>query len=849
MGNIHVFYHRIPALSTAIISSIAFGFALASGLRCDFLLVAAKEGEYLEYATKDGLLVELYESNIGISCKNSTLFARDGDFLWILSYVFWIVASTTGALAVILSWLLTICIGPTERSWKALSVLSAISTVFQVPIFLMLEVIPCVDHICYISTSFIMLIISCIFWVTATVITQCQDPPLWAEELNVWRVQKEREEGRSFTTPPESKFRRWIRRRKWANNSIQIVATESGSMNAGGEIDRMQLVENGSYYANSNNSRLMLKVTPEGKRPEDDQKSGTSFGDIEDMVRDVNYEPGRNESEFPDDEGAKSCDGFDSPLMDKKKEVLIIHSHEDPVQYYSEIPNDHPSKEIETEVMRGLLENEESPSSTTSEQPVIITGIRALAERMIRESRRRKGGYNYAYLEDERNSDADDERNSDTDDESDRHDRGRDCYPPMTPNQIDNLHHMETPSPLTLDGSQDRQLMRDWDALHSNTGGILLPRSISISDDSKEDDPQPVYYSSEESKNAISLTSFGNNSFGICQDELSASTLSDSSLDEERSRKSRRKRREKKSRRKNHYPSTNSVASRTSLLDFTIEEETDIDLMESSDEDKKTQAVPYPLKETKSAPDRISFKSILSPYKFNHSHTFPPRSPDSKTRNISRNNDSVLSSTPSTSTVSVIAPVTETEEDTASEYDLRVNIKKSGILGKAEENLKNSGSETMDDTTSGSDSGPEKTDEPRKNSRRSRSLCTLRCNMRRFSPIRGKSATPRLRLRDEQISRAGIHARLISDGSSDESCTDRSTRSTISLQARTARIKRLCEERHRGRSKTKSSHPSPKRLQYKQRSSKSDIILDPTLRAIVINRKDGAEYGPDEASL
>mmetsp|Transcript_12033 Transcript_12033/g.18461 ORF Transcript_12033/g.18461 Transcript_12033/m.18461 type:complete len:141 (+) Transcript_12033:246-668(+) len=88
MGNIHVFYHRIPALSTSIISSIALGFTLASGLRCDFILVAARPGEFLEYATEEGLLVELYESSLGIACDTQPAFSRDGDFLWNLSFFF-----------------------------------------------------------------------------------------------------------------------------------------------------------------------------------------------------------------------------------------------------------------------------------------------------------------------------------------------------------------------------------------------------------------------------------------------------------------------------------------------------------------------------------------------------------------------------------------------------------------------------------------------------------------------------------------------------------------------------------------------------------------------------------------
>jgi len=860
MGNIHVFYHRIPALSTAVMSSIALGFTLSAGLRCDFILVASKPGEFIEYSTEDGLLVGLYESNLGIACSQ-TVFSREGDFLWNLSWVFWVISSISGSLAGILSWLLTTVIGPTERSWKALSILSAISAVFQVPIFLMFEVKPCISHLCFISTSGIMLIISCIFWVTSTIITQCQDPPLWAEELNAWRVHKELQEGQSSSRSNESKILRWLKRRKWAHDgianadSLHLKATESESVNGGD--DCLALMENGSYYANSNNSRLMLKVMPDGKRPGDDRKSETSFGDIEDMV-DIEA---AEEARYPEDEeSTNSVLPEGSP--DEKKELMIIRSHEDTDPSPTRKVFGSPTKQGQTE--DNILAERESPGRRgKSEKTVVISGLRALAGRVIRESRLKKNYY--CTLDDEP---------SDADDENDGEERERTYSPPMTPCDIDKLDHNETPSPVSLDGSSDR-LMQDWNTLHASTRAVV-PKNISFSDNSIEDEPEPVFYSSDDSRSSISLSSFMDKSFEEHQDDvsgLSSSTLSDSSADEERSRNNRntrssqngRSKRRGRRRRKKKYPGSSSVASRTSLLELTIEEETDIDLRESSDEENLTMN--YPLRTIKSAPDCLSLLTPVPPHKLTRAETFPPYSGISNVsgETLHRNSIDVLLKNYSKIPIKSVGEADDglcNEDDQSpiksatvtDETILGGNEKKSDSLPKEEEKCQRSGSETEESTTSSDSDSPGGTvrDTEIKKLRRSRSLSNLRCNKRRsvhpISPLRRVMSVAPQFLNDESTTKADIlssSVNIVSDASSENSSSadGRSIKTTLSRQARRARIKRLREERRRA----KTVDPKHKRVHQKQREQ--HIILDPTVRAVMVKRTEGMEYGPDEASL
>jgi hypothetical protein len=819
MGNTHVCVHRLPAFSTAVLASIASGFLVVAGTTCDFLNVSPPADQMLEYMTEDGIQVDRFDANFGIMCETPPLFVREGDTLWMMSYYFWIASIVIGGFAAMLAWALTTFVGPTDQNWKGLSILSGIAAILQAPIFLMLAAQPCESNTCQISTGCIMLMISTVFWITLTLLSQCQDPPMWAHELNAWRVQKERQQEESTPTAPrrETRLQRWARRKKWAS-TLGLTKTESGSLHDDG---RLELMENGSYYADSNNSRLMLKMGPNGARPGDDQKSVTTFGDLEDMVNFADERRGSlasllgQEKEHPDDEDEASLLFGEDFVRQTPKEVMVIHSHDDSPMFSSHhgSPNDYEEEKTEE---RGLLEDDESPRSCLPhERNVKITGLRALAGRM-RSQRSRSG---YAQLDDDRESDAD------VEDEID--DRKADYDPPMSPGQISEVSQAETPSPVKVDDPHYQVLLNDWNALHAAaTAGILLPTSISVKGND-ENEPEPVYYSSEESHSEISLTSFGD----YPEDEDLSSAMSggssvssaDSQSSDNDDDNSRSRQEKKLRRRRRAFSSTNSVASRRSLLELTIEEETDGDLIEdgSSGDDatkKKKLAEAYTLKGVKSAPDRGSFKQSQaeSPYVLRKVESYP----------ITRDLDCVSEDSDGSSQVSALLLGASGMRPVA----LITSIEEDSLLNTSN-----------DSSVLSSSPGP-------KTTRRGRSLSVPRRS--KFHPItppaRGKSETPKFR--EERISKAGIHGpaiNLISDESSEgsrSSADNRSLRSTVSRRARNARIKRLHADNERRRSRStpgKRRRPKPE----------SPIIFDPTLRAILVTRQVGVEYGPDEASL
>ena len=806
MGNTHICYHRIPALSTAILASIAYIFVLVAGTTCDFIDVSAKPGQFLEYTTQDGIIVDMFGAKLGVLCETPPLLLREGDSLWNMSFYFWIAASVVGGFGVTLSWALTTFLGPTDWNWKILSFLSGVSAIIQAPVFLLFESKPCVENDCTVSTGCVMLMISTIFWVTLTLLTQCQDPPMWANELNNWRVQKEREEGVVRPTR-ESRWTRLMRRKKWAS-TLGLAATESGSVN---EISRLELIENGSYYADSNNSRLMLKVMPDGKILGDDQKSVTTFGDLEDMVNYADEE--RQFAPMLGREKEYSEDAEDPSLLFREgftrggpKEILIIHSHLDA-----------PAEEEKTEE-KALLEDEEVPlrSCMPQERQIRITGIRALTKRIRLESKRNKSKSGYAQLDEEGGSDADIE-----DEINDRREYCPPRSPPLSPFQLNEFSQQEIPSPLTVEHPRSQELLHDWDALHAAAyAGIMLPTTISIAD-CKEDEPEPVYCSSEETGSVMSLTSFGDfPDDEELEDGMSGSTLSSDSSNDEDPSKSRR---ERKSRRRRTFSTANSVASRTSLLELTIAEETDGDLQElgSSGDEKMKLSQDYALRGVKSAPDRLSFERAVTSYSPNQSDTYPLLHGDLDCVSEDTDGSRVSEVLRKAADMRRITPVVENSEEGT---DLNSII----------------------------DTGPSITSPERKNNspRRGRCMSVPRRNRSSVHPIspvqRGSSVAARFR--DERVEKAGIHSphiNVVSDESSDgnESFTARSFRSAVSRRARNARVKRMHDDVERRRARTLDPP------QRRRRPKPEVVIFDPTLRAIFVNRQAGVEYGPDEASL
>ena len=806
MGNTHICYHRLPAFSTAVLASIAYSFVLVAGTTCDFINVHANPGSFLEYVTEDGITVDMYETKLGLLCETPPFFVRGTDQLWSMSLYFWIASSVVGALCVSLSWALTLFLGPTDLNWKILSFLAGVSAILQSPMYVIFASDPCKENNCTMSTGCVMLSISTIFWVTLTFLTQCQDPPMWANELNAWRVQKERQEG--VARPRlESKWSRWIRRRRWATG-LGLAATDSESIN---DVSRMELLENGSYYADSNNSRLMLKVMPDGKRPDDDNKSVGTFGDLEDMVMYADEQRTFAQLEpLPTDSLEKENDPHEIPNdgmpLQQPRELLTIHSHTD-------TPQSVLNKREERAFLLG--DDDESPNLSCMEPPrqIIITGIRSLAERMRRDTMRNKS--RYSHLDD-------DDADSDADIEDEIDGPPEDFSTPMSPQELSQLCQEESPTPPHAQDSRSQVLLNDWNALHAAANaGILLPTTISLAD--TEEDAEPKFYSADDSASEVSLASYGD----FPDDEeaeggVSASSVSSDSSNDESPRKHRRHRR----RVRRAFSATNSVGSRTSLLDLTIEEETAGDLQEmgsSGDEKKakKSLSQDYALRGVKSAPDRLGFASATNKV---------------SGVNISDSSDLLL-----------------LELDCVSE-DSDSHI--SDILGKAGEVTGDSqagNSEESTELSSSITSAKDMTNDLPQVTlpQRGRGMSVPRRKRSSVHPLsptpRGKSAAARFRA--ERVEKAGIHSphiNVVSDDSSasEDSHADRSFRSTVSRRARKARVRRMHEDTVRRRARTVG--PSNKR---RAPPKPEVIIFDPTLRAILVGRDPGTEYGPDEASL
>ena len=796
MGNSHICFHRIPALTTAVLASIAYSFMLVAGTTCDFINVHAKPGSFLEYTTKDAITVDMYDSKLGLLCETPPMFVRGIDQLWSMSLYFWIASSIVGGLGVSLSWALAIFLGPTDLNWKILSFLSGVSAILQSPIYVIFASDPCKANDCTMSTGCVMLSISTIFWITLTFLTQCQDPPMWANEVNAWRVHKERQEGMARPLR-ESRWSRWIKRRKWAS-SLGLAATDSESIN---DVSRLELLENGSYYADSNNSRLMLKVMPNGKRPDDDNKSVASFGDLEDMVKyadeerilapleSLANEPSHDENYLVH----KTGDGLNN---EEPRELLTIHSHMDT-----------PDPLDQRQVKAFLLADDESPSISCMQPPrqIIITGIRSIAERMKREPTRNK--FRYSNLDDEGNSDADIE------DEID--DLPEEFSSPMSPQKLSKLSQEETLAPEGVKDSRNQRLLHDWNALHAAANaGILLPTTVSIAD--IESSPEPNFFAGDETASEISLVSLGD----FPDDEevdggVSGSSMSsDSSNDESPRRVRRHKRRMRRA-----YSATNSVGSRTSLLDLTIEEETAGDL--SSGDEKKTEISlirDYTLRGVRSAPDRLSFAS-------------------SGLNNADSNNLLRLE----------LDCVSEDSDSHVSAIIFKADEVTGGSQGGIDEEFTELSSSI--DTAKGMASDQPQGDLPRRSRSRSTSVARRkRSSVHPISPApHGKHGAAKFRA--ERVEKAGIHSphiNVVSDDSStsDDSLAERSFRSTVSRRARKARVRRMHEDTVRRRARTVG--PSNKR---RAPPKPEVIIFDPTLRAILVTRDPGKEYGPDEASL
>jgi len=195
--------HRLPALSAALFSSAAVLTAAFAGASCNFVI---REDD----------------DSFGILCEHH-IFPREGDNMWELSRIFLIVGLSLGSLTAALSWSVASYLTPTNFNWSGISVLAAITSVLQIPIFVLFEAEPCMNSddtetdtdrffsntistTCRLGSGSFLLIASDLLYITVTLITQCLDKPRWGLELDLWRAPKQGGSQRLPTVPRNDEY-------------------------------------------------------------------------------------------------------------------------------------------------------------------------------------------------------------------------------------------------------------------------------------------------------------------------------------------------------------------------------------------------------------------------------------------------------------------------------------------------------------------------------------------------------------------------------------------------------------------------------------------------------------------
>lgn len=168
-------------IAAAVVATAAIGLAAASGKSCSFLVVSASLNETLEVTESSNGTSQVATSQ-GLFC-DSGYYDLDDDPMWIMSRAFLATAIGIMVLAALASWAMSFAVvRPSWRLWRCISALSAFSSLLQVPVFLVFEIQPCSQYksvqSCTLSVGSYLLVAALLASITVTLITQCLDPPI-----------------------------------------------------------------------------------------------------------------------------------------------------------------------------------------------------------------------------------------------------------------------------------------------------------------------------------------------------------------------------------------------------------------------------------------------------------------------------------------------------------------------------------------------------------------------------------------------------------------------------------------------------------------------------------------------
>ena len=317
--------HRLPAAAALILSTAACALGWAGCFGCSFLSVSVPAertffvhdhaphhpGDEVVDATAAGAMSDsedvgdggkLYDEaetmaelpssssppsfGVGVFCDGSWSDLGGGaDGMRTVAQAFLVVGLILVTATAALLCSLCCFVSPTPRTWKAVSVLSALGAAASVPAFLLFESAPCrtVGNSCSVGTGAAMVLISVILDIAVTVLTSVSAPPRWYDAQGAWRLPV----SGGISVPGvlqqwnERKERRYVRHAAaegapdvevgWENGGAgPVVFSTRGPDDASvsdlesglsGIHDEEALLLKGSdYYAHKQNARLILDL-------------------------------------------------------------------------------------------------------------------------------------------------------------------------------------------------------------------------------------------------------------------------------------------------------------------------------------------------------------------------------------------------------------------------------------------------------------------------------------------------------------------------------------------------------------------------------------------------------------
>jgi len=201
------------ALSTALLSLVAFSCVLASGLSCSFLSVSLNNPNAIIDLNITNVPAEdqwyynklMSENNnalsVGILCQ--------GDLDWLapntsdnsmrlLSKVFLIVTLVLGGLLLMVTCGISTFFQTSTFVWDGISYIAAGLFVCEMPIFFLLDSPPCSNSkgmfSCQLGPGSYSLIVSMVCSLSLAILTQWKNPPDWKEEYEIWNLRRRNEQ-------------------------------------------------------------------------------------------------------------------------------------------------------------------------------------------------------------------------------------------------------------------------------------------------------------------------------------------------------------------------------------------------------------------------------------------------------------------------------------------------------------------------------------------------------------------------------------------------------------------------------------------------------------------------------